>query len=96
MLSNHDELMTGVLTLPQQRNVIIDYLNRCLKADPLMMLALIEQIPINNASDENPIVGTVGDPPTTSAVGLLNGALDLLNIKPIFIRLTEDRTIRFE
>ena len=96
MLSYRDSLMIGTLTLPQQRNVIIDYLNKCLKADPLMMLALLEQIPINNSTYENPIVGTAGDPPTTSAIGLLNGALEVLNIQPIFIVFTEDKTIRFE
>lgn len=92
----HNDLLMGTLTMEQKRNVIINYLNRCLKADPLMMLALTEQVIVNNISDENPIFATIGDPVTTSAIGLLNGVLDILNIKPIFIVFTEDKTIRFE
>jgi hypothetical protein len=65
------------------RDKVVVYLNQCLQEDNKAVQKLCADIPVNNLSDANPIVCRINNGVvTTSALGLLNGALEAIYGRP--------------
>jgi hypothetical protein len=84
---------------PLDREIIASYLNRCLQADPEMMAGLMTKTVVNNPSTDNPVVCSSN--PTngvfeTSALGLLNGALAAIGMKPVYAAYNKDDPAKLE
>ena len=87
---------------PDVRNIIVEYLNQCLNADNKAIQKLCADVPVNNLGEDNPITCRIHNGvATTSALGLLNGALEAIygNPNPVYAIMVSEKDstiLRFE